>query len=155
LDAIATVYLSAHRDPAFRARHGVPKRETLRPDAWASSIDWRASTVGAYSSVFIKRTSIEAWLGTQGATLSTSALREAPERKIKDEIRAQYDKAAAAKEKPPNVRQIVPLVQTELRSQGFNASGRQIQELAEADEFAARRWKPGATLKSHQRRKVP
>jgi hypothetical protein len=147
LEATGAIPLSAHRDPAVRARYPVRKHVNVPADAWNGEIDWIAGTVGRYFTVSVKRASIEVWLGVDRAQHSTSPLRPAPESEIKDEIRRQYDKADSAKQKPPNVKEIVAPVQTELRIKGLDASGRQIQKFAEAEEFKNRRGKPGATLK--------
>ena len=74
--------------------------------------------------------------------------RRAPNSKIIDAIRAEYDEAEASSRKPPNIKQIVEPVQRVLRSEGFDASGKHIQELAKGNQFQNRRRKPGATVKS-------
>jgi hypothetical protein len=82
-------------------------------------------------------------------------LRQAPERAIHEAITAAYDQAGAAGEKPPNLKEIVAPAQAILRVQGYKASGRQIQNLAGADQHNNRRRKPGATLASEKRRLQP
>jgi len=57
---------------------------------------------------------------------------------IIDELRSEYDRAEAAGEKPPNVREVSGPVQLALRQKGYWASRR-----AGAEEFARRRWPPG------------
>jgi hypothetical protein len=151
LEACGSIPLSAHPDPDIRARHPVRKSEDLRPVHWNSNIDWLAGTVGRYS-VLIKRTSIEAWLGTEGETESGPTLRNATDPKINDTITQEYDKAKDAEEKPPNVKEIAERVQETLREQGLNASLNRIQDLAGAEEFKKRRWKPGETVQSKKRR---
>jgi hypothetical protein len=81
--------------------------------------------------------------------------RQAPEREIQKAITAAYDRAGAAGEKPPNLREIAPPVQAILRAQGYEASGRQIQENARGDPHNNRRRKPGKTVASERRRKQP
>jgi hypothetical protein len=67
----------------------------------------------------------------------------APMAMIIEEIRSAYDRAEATGEKPPNVKEISPVVQHGLRQNGHRASRRQIEKLAEAEEFKCRRWPPG------------
>jgi hypothetical protein len=78
-------------------------------------------------------------------------LRKAPNREIHKAITAAYDQADAAGEKPPNLREIVPPVQAILRAQGYEASGRQIQESARGDPHNSRRRKAGKTVASERR----
>jgi hypothetical protein len=141
-EAIGTIHLSAHPNPAFRARHGVPKREALRPDAWDSDIDWSAGTVGRYFSVLLNLASMEAWLGATQHARSTETFKHAPTPKI-------------IEQKPPNLNEIAKPVQRALRAEGFDASGRQIQLLADADEFRRRRRPAGPTLANKKRRQEP
>jgi hypothetical protein len=77
-------------------------------------------------------------------------LRPAPHREIHKAITAAYDQAEAADEKPPNLREIVPLVQAILRAGGYEASGRRIQENAGDDRHNNRRRKPGKTVASER-----
>jgi hypothetical protein len=67
----------------------------------------------------------------------------APVAMIIDELRSEYDRAEAACEKPPNVKEVARAVQLVLQQKGYRASRRQIEELAEAEEFARRRWPRG------------
>jgi hypothetical protein len=80
------------------------------------------------------------------------ALRQAPELEIKNAIEEVYKSAESTGEKPPNLKEIVAPVQAALRNQGFEASGRQIQDLAGADVFKKRRRKAGPTVASESRR---
>jgi hypothetical protein len=80
-------------------------------------------------------------------------LRLAPELEINRAIQAVYDETEAGKEKPPNVVEIVTPVQARLRDAGFYASGRQIQKLADADQYKRRRRKIGVTVASEKKRK--
>jgi hypothetical protein len=82
-------------------------------------------------------------------------LRPAPAREIHKAIAAAYDRAEAADEKPPNLREIVPLVQAILRAGGYDASGRRIQENAGDDRHNNRRRKPGKTVASERSGKQP
>jgi hypothetical protein len=80
----------------------------------------------------------------------TKPLRPAPDTKIHKAISAAYDRAEATHAKPPNLRQIIPSVQARLRKDGYEASGRQIQELARESQHAARRRKRGVTVASEK-----
>jgi hypothetical protein len=63
-----------------------------------------------------------------------------------------YDDAEKEGSKPPNVKEIAALVQRRLRDEGYETSGRHIQELAGADRHKSRRRKPGTTLLSERHR---
>jgi hypothetical protein len=78
LEAEGTIPLSAHPDPKFREKHGVPTREALRKANWDNQIDWDAGKVGPYSSVLIKRASIEAWLTRRGQAATETEAPAAP-----------------------------------------------------------------------------
>jgi hypothetical protein len=82
---------------------------------------------------------------------TSPALKSAPEPKIDEAISAEYDNAKQKGLKPPNVREIVPLVRIRLRAQGLNASGRQIQRVADADKHKSCRREPGRTVASDKR----
>jgi hypothetical protein len=151
LVASGSIPLSAHPNPVVRKRHPARRREDLRSDDWANGIDWTAGTVGPYSSVLIKRASIEAWLGVPPVAQS-APVKPAPDGAINREIRAEYDRAEAATRKPPNLKEIVQPVQRELLARGLQASGKRIQELAGADEFKMRRRPPGPTVRRDKRR---
>gem|GEM_PF-6257382 len=155
LEAIGSIPLSAHPDPAIRARHRARRREAVSPADWDSNIDWINGTIGPYFSVSISRASIDDWLGTERPEQSTSTLRRASKLAITKQIRAVYDTAKTTKQKPPNLREIVEPVQRALRAEGCDASGKQIQDLAGAEEFKKRRRKPGTTVRSDQRRQGP
>jgi hypothetical protein len=70
-------------------------------------------------------------------------LAPASEAMIIDDIRSEYHRAEAAGEKPPNIKEVSPPVQVALEHKGYRASGRQIEKLAEAEEFKRLRWLPG------------
>jgi hypothetical protein len=83
---------------------------------------------------------------TKGASQPSRPLQElarASEAMIIAEIRSEYDRAEAAGEKPANIKQVSGAVQFVLEQKGYRASRRQIEKLAEADEFKLRRWPPG------------
>jgi hypothetical protein len=80
-----------------------------------------------------------------------AAIERVPKNKIHQAITAAYDAAATAGEKPPNVNEIVGPVQVQLRATGYEASGRQIRELAGADQHKSRRRKTGKTVASEKR----
>jgi hypothetical protein len=77
-------------------------------------------------------------------------LRNAPATEIRNAIRAKYDEATVAGRKAPNIKEVPPLVQAQLRAKGFHASQREIAKIAEA--FKDRRRQPGRTLKSEGNR---
>jgi hypothetical protein len=72
---------------------------------------------------------------------------------IRDAIKAVYDEAERTGEKPPNINEIAAPVQARLIVDGRGASGRQIQQIAEEPEFAARRRLPGPTIAAASRQK--
>jgi hypothetical protein len=73
-------------------------------------------------------------------------LKPASPKEIKRAIKAVYDVADAAGEKPPNIREIIDPVKAWLKMKGYSASNRQIQNLAKP--FKARRRPQGKTLRS-------
>jgi hypothetical protein len=83
---------------------------------------------------------------------STPRLRSAPTDKIEVAIRAAYDDAQLADQKPPNLKEIIEPVKRKLSAQGLEASGLRIQELAGAEVYKNRRRKPGATVSSERRK---
>jgi hypothetical protein len=114
--------------------------------------------------LLVKESEFLAWLdGATGATKHTTelpggtvgaaspALKFAPDSKIDEAINAEYNIAEQKGLKPPNVKEIVAPVQTRLHAQGFNASGRQIQRVADADKHKRRRRQPGRTVTSEKR----
>ena len=80
-----------------------------------------------------------------------SELRKASESRIHEAISKEYDKAERAGLKPPNVREIVRPVQESLRSEGYQATGRRIERLADSEVHKRRRRRPGRTLASEKR----
>jgi len=78
-------------------------------------------------------------------------LRPAPTPKIIDTITEVYDTAKSTGAKAPNLVEIVKPVQERLRATGYEASGKQIQDLANAKQFEGRRRKPGKTVASETR----
>lgn len=88
----------------------------------------------------------------QRTVVTSQALRPASQMHISEAVAAAYDEAVSAGRNPPNIVKLVAPVQTILNAAGLRASGKAIQEVAGAHEFAQRRRKPGATLKSERRR---
>lgn len=84
---------------------------------------------------------------------SAPELRRASDNKINEAISALYDETEARKEKPPNVKEVVLPVRSKLAVIGLEASGRRIQELAEADVYKKRRRKPGLTVANEERKR--
>jgi hypothetical protein len=105
LEAIGSIPFSAHPDPTIRARHRARRTENPRASDWNSSdIDWSASTVGPYSSVLIKRASIQAWLSSaEQQSLPGSddrrAERDTPAKQTAVKPLRQQDLEAAYKER--------------------------------------------------------
>ena len=151
LQASGSTPLNAHRDPAVRARHPIRKSEELRAENWESEIDWNDGRVGWYFSVLIARQSIETLLGNHRHAQSEASLEQASIAEMKREIRTAYASAELAGDKPPNLKQIAKPVQAALRAKGYRASGKQIQELAGADEFKSLRRPAGKTVKSDKK----
>ena len=76
LEAKGSIPLSTHRDPTKREAHPVRHYEALRDVDWNERIDWGAGKIGSYSTILIKRSSIESWLGASQppeAVLTTEA----------------------------------------------------------------------------------
>ena len=151
LESKGSTPLSAHPDPRRREAHPRRRYEALRDVDWNNSIDWNASKIGSYSDVIINRLRIETWLDQTPSDASMPQLRLAPPLKIDEAIALAYDEAESARKKPPNLKEIVAPVQAALRDQGLQASERQIQDRADADEFKKRRRKPGPTVASESR----
>jgi len=80
--------------------------------------------------------------------VSGRPLRPASDSMIDSAINDTYTEADHAGVKPPNIIEIVAPVQERLRTKGYQASGRQIQRLADANKYRNRRRKPGATVTS-------
>ena len=77
-------------------------------------------------------------------------LKPTPERIIIEGIRWAYDTAEHEGRKPPNIKELPAAVRPFLQERGFNASGRSIQRLGEAEEFKRRRRRPGKTIASER-----
>jgi hypothetical protein len=78
-----------------------------------------------------------------GSQPSRPSMPPAPEAMIIGELRSAYHRAEAAGEKPPNIKEVSRAVQLVLEQKDYRASRRQIETLAEAEEFKRRRWPPG------------
>ena len=78
-------------------------------------------------------------------------LQRASEAKIINTITEVYDTAKSTGAKAPNLVEIVMPVQERLRATGYEASGKQIQDLASTEQFEGRRRKPGKTVASETR----
>jgi hypothetical protein len=79
-------------------------------------------------------------------------LKSASEQRMVDAVRRVYDIADEEGKKPPNIKQVAKPVQGLLKENGYQASAKQIQEIAERPEFKKRRRPPGRTLSSERRR---
>jgi hypothetical protein len=82
---------------------------------------------------------------------SVKSLKAAPVAEIHEALGDVYDKAELERSKPPNIRELIKPVQRKLLADGYEASGRRIQEIAGATKHRDRRRKPGRTLKSELR----
>jgi hypothetical protein len=80
-------------------------------------------------------------------------LRQATAVIIDKHITTLYDRAQKDEKKPPNVKELIPLVQGSLRDAGFEASGSRILGVASEPRHEQRRRKPGKTVASERRRK--
>ena len=78
-------------------------------------------------------------------------LKPASKPMIESEVRRVYDIVDKEGRKPPNIREVAKPAQDLLRGDGYKASAKQIQEIAERPEFAKRRRSTGKTLKSEKR----
>ena len=154
--ASGDIPLSAHPNPKIRDAHPVRKREALRAADWGDQVYWTTGKVGRYYSVTIERTSIEAWLAqTEEATsvqCAENELKRARSDMIDKTITAVYDEHKKIGKKPPNVKEIVAPVQEKLRTKGYQATGQEIQQIAEADKHKNRRRPPGKTVASEKSR---
>jgi hypothetical protein len=104
--------------------------------------------------VNFKRSIVSIVQEIEGATscqmISGQRLKRATKGKIAEAITAIYDMAEQERSKPPNIKEIVKPVQNALRTLGYEASGRQIQGIAEEPKFRNRRRKPGPTIRSER-----
>jgi hypothetical protein len=67
----------------------------------------------------------------------------ASDKQIRDAIRAEYDRAEAAEERPPNIKELPKRIQPLLKAQGFEVSGNRIMNIGDDEEFKRRRGSPG------------
>jgi hypothetical protein len=81
----------------------------------------------------------DATKGTNQPSRPSAQLPPAPVAMINTKLRSEYDRAQAAGKKPLNIKEVSRPVQLAVEQEGHWASIRQIQKLAEADEFKARR----------------
>jgi hypothetical protein len=86
------------------------------------------------------------------AIVPTSPKKAASCSKIDQAMTTVFDNAERAGEKSPNLTEIIAPVQAILRAEGYEASGRQIQKLAAADQHKIRRRKIGPTVANEKRR---
>jgi hypothetical protein len=78
-----------------------------------------------------------------------ASLRPATADEIRKALTAVY---YGAPDRPPNIRQVVKPVQGKLAAQGLAASGRQIQEIADEQQFKVCRGQPGVNFRYRNRR---
>jgi hypothetical protein len=140
---------------AFRSETCAGSRTNLTKEFW-SDLLFRADEVLA---VWSPEAHANISVPATGDTLDREQqrrqrkLRQAPEAAIDKHITAVYDRAQNEGEKPPNVKELVPLVQQSLGNAGFKASGRSIIALAGDPKHEQRRRSPGKTVASEKRRK--
>jgi hypothetical protein len=79
-------------------------------------------------------------------------LPKAPDSRIHRAITAVYDKCEAAGEKIPNIIETLRPVHEKLKAEGYQASGRRIQELSHDPRHKNRRGRTGVRVKKKQRR---
>ena len=117
---------------------------------------WHKSPWSELTRVVVKDSDYLTWLematGSPSATPTDQMPRLASETAIRRSIDAAYDQAEATRQKPPNVNEIGPIVQRGLRSQGLEASKRQIQQIANHADYKKRRRPPGKTVASEKNR---
>ena len=120
------------------------RRHELPPPSWWSDATKAASQLSSRSPEELKPAPMAVDTACSGLTdvrqpsQPPGELRPAPVAMIIEKLRSEYDRAEAAGEKPPNVREVSGPVQLALRQKGYWASRR-----AGAEEFARRRWPPG------------
>jgi hypothetical protein len=83
-----------------------------------------------------------------GENTSSPQLSRATKVDVHDAITAVY--AAPIGKKPPNLKEVVPLVKAELRAKNQTASWKIVQQCAKDPRHAGKRWSQGATRKSKQ-----
>ena len=88
---------------------------------------------------------------TQAGGSTIVFLKQAPRATVEEAIKAAYDVADAAGDKPPNIKELPAAVQPLLEQRGYSASARFIQELGNAPAFKVRRRSPGKTVSSERR----
>jgi hypothetical protein len=89
-----------------------------------------------------------------GNALSTRETASPPPRASEDQIHEAiavvYKDHAMAGKKPPNVKELIPLVKAKLRESGYDATWERIQLCGTDQRHATKRRPPGRTLKSEQ-----
>ena len=83
--------------------------------------------------------------GRYPLAMNAGALREASKDKIRMALRAVYGRADQ-----PNINKVVQLVKEQLKTEGFQASKRMIQDIANEPEFKKLRRKPGEKRKTSE-----
>jgi hypothetical protein len=85
---------------------------------------------------------------TLGTRETVSSPSRASEHQIHNAIAIVYSEHATAGSKPPNVKQLVPLVKAQLGKNGYDATYEQIQLHGADPRHAAKRRRPGRTVRS-------
>jgi hypothetical protein len=145
--------------PGLSERVNVPTPIWSSPNVdWNHSVawEWLAGQTRVYLRIRVNRTSIDRlWpvrAGDETARFEVPseaepALAPASPTQIKTAMSEVYRAAKARGFKPPNVREIGKPVVELLRRSGVTSTPNHIQELASTPEFAAKRQRPGRTLK--------
>jgi hypothetical protein len=128
------------------------KTENFRGGFW-SNLRFNAKGVFAVWPPSACPTHNRGHVESDGSGEVQSKLRPAPDSRIHKTISEVYDNAERVGLKAPNIREIVAPVQKKLSAEGYTATGRRIQQLAENDAYKSRRRKPGITIASEKRRK--
>jgi len=165
----------ALRDIEARIRDGkIPYRwedQAQRPFGWTGPIAWAPPVrdmlpdkfvvdqqmrlkdeEGRFRKFLLLKSAVESLLGDQkNVPEPATSSRNAPDSEIREAIKKAYDDAEAKGIKPPNIKELPPLVLPRLLQKGYFTSQRHIQKLAGAAEFKSRRRPPGITVSSEQR----
>jgi hypothetical protein len=120
------------------------RRHELPPPSW-----WSDKTEGRKEQTGEALDAEPAPVG-QPSRSPVKSLKQAPRAIVVEAIKSAYDAADAAGRKPPNIKELPAAVRPLLEKKGFETSGRNIQQLGEAEEFKCRRRPPGKTVSSEQ-----
>jgi hypothetical protein len=103
------------------------------------------STLGASPSPAMATSVVAEPQLSPGLTVAAAPLRKAKEEEVRKAIGAIYDEADANTSKPPNLKELPPLVRNRLARAGCTATHEKIGEIADEVEFRKRRGRVGVT----------